>query len=35
MSTPIKDPGLFTFTYKDSLDTESVKTGVCIEQTYE
>jgi hypothetical protein len=35
MSTPIKDSGLFTFTHKGSLDTESMKTGVCIKQSYE
>jgi len=35
MSTPIKDPGLFTFTHKGSLDTDSMKTGVFIKQSYE
>jgi hypothetical protein len=35
MSTPIKDPGLLTFTHKGSLDTESTKTSVCIKQSYE
>jgi hypothetical protein len=33
MSTPIKDPGLFTFTQKGSLDTESMKTSVCTKQS--
>jgi len=35
MSTPIKDPELFTFTHKGSLDIESMKTSVCIKQSYE
>jgi len=32
MSTPIKDPGLFTFTHKGSLDIECMKTSACIKQ---